>query len=80
MSGLNRQGKIKGHIGWLDCGAVTFVDAAVKVAQHSQSSADKIFVVLRDADEPEIEFELTVESERSYKVTGLRGDIDKLEA
>lgn len=76
MSGMNRQGKVKGQIGWLDCGAVTFADAAVKVAQHSQVSADRVFVVVRDASDPLVEHELTVESVRGYKVHGLRGGID----
>jgi len=70
---MNRQGKIKGHIGWMDCGAVSFADAAVKVAQHSQVVADKVFVVLRDQDDPETEHEVTVESVRGYRVSGLRG-------
>ena len=73
-SGMNRQGKIKGRIGWLDCGSVSFEDAAVKVAEHAQVGADKVTVVVRDQELPDTEFELTVESVRAYRVTGLRGE------
>lgn len=68
-----RQGKIKGRSEWINCGAVTFENAAIAVAQHSQVCADLVTVVVRDADLPETEFELQVESVRAFRVTGLRG-------
>lgn len=68
-----RQGKIKGREAWINCGDVTLEQAAVTVAQHSQVSADQVTVIVRDAEQPETEFELKVESVRAYKVTGLRG-------
>lgn len=68
-----RQGKIKGREAWINCGDVTFEDAAVTVAQHSQVGADEVTVVLRDFETPETEFECKVQMVRAYKVTGLRG-------
>jgi hypothetical protein len=68
-----RQGKIRGREAWIDCGNVTYEDAAVKVAQHSQVGADEVTVVLRDFETPETEFECKVVMSRAYRVTGLRG-------
>lgn len=68
-----RQGKIKGREAWINCGDVSFEDAAVTVAQHSQVGADEVTVVLRDAELPETEFECKVQLTRAYRVTGLRG-------
>lgn len=68
-----RQGKIKGREAWINCGDVSFEDAAITVAQHSQVNSDEVTVIVRDAELPETEFELKVQSVRAYRVTGLRG-------
>lgn len=73
-SGLNRQAKLKGTDEWEDMGAVLFEDAAVNLAKKLGRGADKIHVTLRDADD-RIEFDVTVESTRAYRVTGLRGGV-----
>jgi hypothetical protein len=73
MSGVLRQGKIKGRSEWINCGNVTFEDAAITVAQHSQVSADQVTVIVRDAELPDTEFELKVELVRAFKISGLRG-------
>jgi hypothetical protein len=69
---LNRQAKLKGTDDWEDMGNVSFEDAAVNLAEKLGRGADKIHVTLRDADD-KIEFDVTVESTRAYRVTGLRG-------
>lgn len=68
-----RQGKIKGRSEWINCGNVSFEQAAIVVAQHSQVAADEVTVIVRDAELPETEFELKVQSVRAYRVIGLRG-------
>lgn len=68
-----RQGKIKGRSEWINCGNVTFEDAAITVAQHSQVAADEVTVIVRDAELPQTEFELKVHSLRAFQVSGLRG-------
>jgi hypothetical protein len=70
---VHRQGKIKGRSEWIDCGDVTFQDAAIAVARHSQVGVDQVTVIVRDLDQPEFESELKVESFLAYRVTGLRG-------
>jgi len=69
---LSRQAKLKGTDDWEDMGNVSFEDAAVNLAQKLGRGADRIHVTLRDSDDP-TEFDVTVESTRAYKVTGLRG-------
>jgi hypothetical protein len=70
---LNRQAKLKGTDDWEDMGNVSFEDAAVNLAEKLGRGADKIHVTLRDSDDPATEFDVTVESTRAYRVTGLRG-------
>jgi hypothetical protein len=69
---LNRQAKVKGTEAWFDMGNVSFEDAAVNLAQQKGLVADKLFVTVRD-DQDLTEFDLTVESFRGFRVTGLRG-------
>jgi hypothetical protein len=71
-SKLNRQAKLKGTDDWVDMGSMSFEDAAVSLAERLGLGADKIHVTLRDADD-KIEFDVTVELARAYKITGLRG-------
>jgi hypothetical protein len=72
MSGVKRQGKIKGRETWLDCGDVTIEDAAIMVCQHAQLATDVCYVIVRDVDTPATEYEFKVESSRAYRVTNLR--------
>lgn len=69
---INRQVKVKGTDVWFDMGDVSFEDAAVNLAQRQGLVADKLFVTVRD-DQDLTEFDLTVESFRGFRVTGLRG-------
>lgn len=70
---VNRQVKLKGTTQWYSMGNQTIEDAAVAFAQLKNIESDKMFVTVRDADEPTSEHELTVESFRGFKVSGLRG-------
>jgi hypothetical protein len=72
---LNRQAKIKGTSVWTDMGNVTLSDAAVKFAEQRNLVADTLQITVRD-DEDKIEHELTVESFRAFRVSGLRGGAD----
>ena len=71
---LNRQAKLKGTDEWEDMGNVSFEDAAVNFADKLGLAVDKIHVTLRDEDD-KIEFDVTVELSRSYKISGLRGGV-----
>jgi hypothetical protein len=71
---LNRQVRLKGETQWYSMGNKTIENAAVDFVQLKNIEADKMFVTVRDADEPAIEHELTVESFRGFKVSGLRGE------
>jgi hypothetical protein len=70
---LNRQVKTKGSTLWVSMGNKTIEDAAVAFAQMRNVEADKLFLVVRDEDNKEVEHELTVESFRGFRVSGLRG-------
>jgi hypothetical protein len=72
MAGLNRQAKVRGGDEWVSFGAVSFADAAAKMADRLGLGADKVFLTLRDEADG-VEFDVTVECERAYKVSGLRG-------
>lgn len=69
---LSRQAKIKGSDQWFDMGNVSLRDAAVNFAEIKNLATDKIYVVVRDSEDL-VEHELTVESCRAFKVSGLRG-------
>jgi phosphate uptake regulator len=71
---LNRQAKVKGSDDWIDMGPVSFEDAAVSLVQRQGLVADKLFVTVRD-DQDLTEFDLTIESFRGFRVTGLRGGV-----
>ncbi len=73
MSGLNRQGKIRGRDLWLDCGPVSFEDCAIMTTRHAQLGNELTIVVVRDSDNPEVTHELKVERFIAYKVGNLRG-------
>lgn len=73
MSGLNRQGKIRGRDTWLDCGPVSFEDCAIMTTRHAQLGAEVTHVVVRDMEDPDVTHELKVERFIAHKVTGLRG-------
>ena len=70
---MSRQAKIANTDKWFDFGDVTHEDAAIAMAERANVEADKVFVVTRDAETPAVEFPLTVEIVRAYRVTGLRG-------
>lgn len=71
---LSRHAKIKGSDQWFDMGNVSIQDAAINFAEIKNLATDKIHVVVRDSEDL-VEHELTVESFRAFKVSGLRGGV-----
>lgn len=72
---VNRQAKIKGTSQWFNMGNLTLSDAAIRFVERQNLTADKVMVTVRD-EQDQVEHELTVESYRAFKVSGLRGGAD----
>lgn len=70
---MNRQARMAGSDQWQDFGSVSFEDAAIAMSKKANRTADKVQVFVRDADEPNQVYPLTVETVIAHKVSGLRG-------
>lgn len=69
---MNRQSRKLGTHTWTDRGAVSFKDAAIEEARD-WAIGQECLVEVRDQDNPSQIFNLVVQADIKFNVTGLRG-------
>ena len=69
---MNRQARVVGSE-WQNMGNVSLEDAAVGMFERANLASDTLKVEVRDEDNEEVSWILTVQSMRYFRVTGLRG-------